>query len=60
MSDLKNYKILVVFAVLQIRRGNWENLMIISHILKNIFCDTSLEQSQRDGSDEESQHSCFS
>ena len=39
-------------AVLQIRRGNKDNLGIISHISqkknkqKNIFCDPSLEPSQ--------------
>ena len=40
--------------VLQIKRDNRDNLGIISHISprKNIFCDTSLEPSRRDGSNE--------
>ena len=35
------------YPVLQIRRGNRDNLGIISHIfpLKNIFCDPLLEPS---------------
>ena len=40
-------------TVLQIRRGNRNNLGIINHILhKNIFCDPSLEPSRRDGSND--------
>ena len=45
------------YTVLQIRRGERANLGTISHILhKNILCDSSLEPSHRDGSDEGSQH----
>ena len=44
-------------AGLQIRRSNKDNLGIIIHVFqKNIFCDPSLELSQRDGSNEGSQH----
>ena len=43
--------------VLQIRRGNKDNLGIIFHIYhQNIFRDPSLEPSRRDGSNEGSQH----
>ena len=43
--------------MLQIRRGNRDNLWIISHIChKNIFCDPPLEPSHRDGSKQGSQH----
>ena len=44
--------------VLQIRIGKWDNLGIICHMspLKHIFCDPSLERSQRKGSNEGSQH----
>ena len=42
-------------SVIQIRRSNRDNLGIISQIL-NIFCDSSLEPSRRDGSNEGSQH----
>ena len=43
--------------MLQIRRGNWDNLEIIYHFFrKRIFSDPSLELSRRDGSNEESQH----
>ena len=42
--------------LIQIRRGDRDNLGKISHILhKNIFCDLSLEPSYRDGSNEGSQ-----
>ena len=41
---------------LQIRRGNSDNLGIISIFLhKNIFCDPSLQPSRQDGSNEGSQ-----
>ena len=45
-------------TVLQIRRSNKDNLGIIIHIFfyKNIFCDPSLEPSDRDGSNDGSQH----
>ena len=44
-------------GVLQIRRGNRDNLGISSYISPlNIFCDPSLEPSHRDGSNEGSQH----
>ena len=45
-------------AVLQRRRGNRDNFVIIINILqkKNILCDLSLEPSHRDGSNEGSQH----
>ena len=44
-------------AVLQIRKGNRDKFGIFIHIfpLRHI-CDTSLEPSHRDGSNEESQH----
>ena len=46
-----------LWAVLQIRRGNRDNLGIISHLtLENIFCDPSLEPSHRDGSNEGSHY----
>ena len=49
--------IALAFTVLQIRRGNRDNLGIISHIFhKNILCDPSLEPSHRDGSNEGSQY----
>ena len=44
------------FTVLQIRKGNRDNLGIIFIFLhKNIFCDSSLEPSHQDGSNEGSQ-----
>ena len=44
-------------TVFHIRRGNRDNLGIISHIShKSIVCDPSLELSYRDGSNEGSQH----
>ena len=43
-------------TVLQIRRGNRDNLGSIIHISpSNVFCDPSLEPSHRDGSTEGSQ-----
>ena len=46
-----------IVAVCQLRRGNRDNLEIISHNFhKNIFCDPSLEPSSQDGSNEGSQH----
>ena len=43
--------------MLQIRRGNRYNLGIMSHISPQIiFCDPSLEQSRRDGTNKGSQH----
>ena len=46
-----------VDLVLQIRRDNRDNLVIISRFLcKNVFGDQSLELSRRDGSNEGSQH----
>ena len=36
--------------MLQIRKGNRDNLGIIFHIYKNISSDPSLEPSHRDGS----------
>ena len=41
-------------AVLQIRRGNWDNLGIIFH--ENIRCDPPLDPSHRDISNKGSQH----
>ena len=42
---------------LQIRRGNWDNLVMISLISpQKIFCDPSLKPSHQDGSKEGSQH----
>ena len=38
--------------MLQIRRGNRDNLGMV----RNMFCDLSLEPSRRDGSNEGSQH----
>ena len=44
-------------AVLRIRRGNWDNLGIISIFLhKNIFYDPALEQSHRDSFNVGSKH----
>ena len=44
-------------TVLQIRRGNRDNLGIISIFFhKNISCDPPLEPSHRDGSNDGSQH----
>ena len=47
-----------IMAVLQIRRGNWDNLKIIlsTFLHENIFYDSSFELSLRDGSNEGSQH----
>ena len=46
-----------VVPLLQIGRGNMDNLGIIGHIPPlNIFCDPSLEPSHRDSSNEASQH----
>ena len=43
--------------MLQIRRGNSDNLGIISHISpQNIFCDSLLQPSHQEGSNEGSQH----
>ena len=48
---------LIFYTVLQIRRGNRDNLGIISHVFqKNIFCDPPLEPSRLEGSNEGSQH----
>ena len=56
-SDISLMSPLTDGPVLQIRRGNWDNSGIIIHIFhKNIFSDTSLETSRRDGSTEGSQH----
>ena len=41
--------------MLQRRRGNRNNLGVISHISPVIFCDPSLELSHREGSNEGSQ-----
>ena len=41
--------------MLQIRRGNRDNLGII-FLHKNTFCDSLVEPSHRDGSNEGSQH----
>ena len=48
---------LIFYIVLQIRRGNRDNLGMISRVFqKNIFCDPPLEPSCCDGSNEGSQH----
>ena len=48
---------LLLYTVLLIKRGKRENLGIIFYIiLQNVSCDQSLEQSSRDGSNEESQY----
>ena len=52
------FRIKIILAVLLIRRGNNDNLGVISHIspFKNIYCDPSTEPSLRGGSNEGSQH----
>ena len=40
----------------RVRRGNRDNLGIITIFHKNIFCDPSLEPSHLDSSNEGSQH----
>ena len=47
----------LLLSVLQIRRGNRDNLGIIHIFLhKSKFCDPSVEPSHQDGSNEGSQH----
>ena len=54
---MKNHKEKVVLSMLQIRKENRDNLEIIRHISKKkTFFDKSLEPSQRDSSNEGSQH----
>ena len=47
---------LSLHSVRQIRRGNRKNLGITLHITPLKYCDTSLEPSCQDGSNEGSQH----
>ena len=66
MTTLKSVIFIFAFlpsggAVLQIIRGNKDNLGIILHIFhKYKSCDTSLEWSCQDGTNEGSQHKCLS
>ena len=53
--DLQNIETIPVLQI--VRKGNRDNMGIISHILhQNIFCDPPLEPFHRDGPNEGSQY----